>query len=173
MLFTGCRLLREAERYYYHTEQLVGNMYRKVWHTDRREETDEEGGTLIFGKCIFIASSPRNPQTLKTIKGRQQTPPKSQNGVSLSARCHITEYPNLHPNRIMYWVLCGKSKLLDKKHTLQWGNWRRSRWRKIISPHSRLNLCVSLSTSRVHKMIDLNSPEKVLWTQWLEDHINT
>jgi len=67
MLLTGYRPLREAERYYYHTERLMGNIYRKVWRTDHREETDEEGGTLIFGKCIFIPSSPRSLQTLKTI----------------------------------------------------------------------------------------------------------
>jgi len=50
MLFTGCRLLREAERYYYHTEQLVGKIYRKVRHTGHQEETDEEGGKLVFEK---------------------------------------------------------------------------------------------------------------------------
>jgi hypothetical protein len=172
MLLTGYRLLREAERYY-HSERLMGNIYRKVWRTDHHEERDEEGGTLIFGKRFFIPSSPRSLQTLTTIKGRHQAPPKSQNGISLSARCHITEYPNLHPTRIIYYVLCGKSRLLDKTHTLQWGNWRRSRWRKIMSSHSRLNPCVSLSTSSVHKMIDLNSPEKGLWIHSLEEHINT
>ena len=150
MLLTGYRLLREAERYYYHTERFMGNNHRKVWRTDHHEERDEEGSTLIFGKRIFIPSSTRSLQTLKTLKERQQqAAPKSQNGILLSARCHIAEYP------------------------LQWGNWRRSRWRKIMSQHSRLNLCVSLSTSRVQKMIDLNSPEKVLWTHWVEDRIKT
>jgi len=48
MLLTGYRLLREAERYYYRTERLMGNIYRKVWRTGHHEETEEEGGTLFF-----------------------------------------------------------------------------------------------------------------------------
>jgi len=67
MLLTGYRLLREAERYYYHIELLMGNIYIKLWRTNHNEEWDEKGGTLIFRKRIFIPSSPRSLQILKPI----------------------------------------------------------------------------------------------------------